>query len=150
MPNRLEYSPTITSLAYPIEPPNYTLNLINRKGWTLIYGKAGDHRYTETHCAWNLRFLIVTNYSTTIEERPFIKPFTSNLIAEYNNLKVFRIDGQHHPKRLVQITDTLYHYFCNLEGITKDVSTTLRRAVTLPERKYYRYYCSFGQAQHKA
>ncbi|KAF5076430.1 hypothetical protein DSECCO2_161280 [anaerobic digester metagenome] len=106
-------------ISLPDRTPNYTLNLINRKGWTLIYGQAGDSIGIQRRIALGARFLIVTNYSTTIEERPFIKPFTSNLIAEYNNLKVFRIDGQHHPKRLVQITDTLYHYFCNLEGITK-------------------------------
>jgi hypothetical protein len=106
-------------ISIPDRTPDYTLYLLNRKGWTLYGDQAVDSLSLAKRIEGGAKFLFVTNYSQTVQERPYIKPFLNQPIGELNGLRIYRIDGQPHSKVLTQRIDTVFHLKCNAETIAQ-------------------------------
>lgn len=96
---------------------NYTLNMVNRRGWTSFYLQTDNSLKLARHIANGAKFLFVSDFTNTIQEQPFLGSFMSNPIGIFNRLHVFRLDTVKHPFRLSQITDTLLFLHCNAEQI---------------------------------
>ncbi len=106
-------------ISIPDRTPDYTLYLLNRKGWTLYGDQAMDSLSLAKRIEGGAKFLFVANYNQTTQERPYIKPFVNQPIGELNGLRVFRIDGQPHSKVLTQSIDTVLSISCDAETIAQ-------------------------------
>lgn len=107
-------------ISIPDRTPDYTLYLLNRKGWTLYGDQAVDSLSISKRIMGGAKFLFVTNYKQTIQERPYITPYLNHPIGELNGLRIFRIDGEPHSKVITQKADTVSHLICNAETIAQD------------------------------
>ncbi len=104
-------------VSIPDRTPNYTLYLLNRKGWTLLYNQSTDSASLKSCIDRGGKFLFVSNFPEQIEKRPYLKSFTSELIGVVNNLRIFRIDGMLHKKMLINTKDTIMSIRCGAESI---------------------------------
>lgn len=107
-------------ISIPDRTPDYTLYLLNRKGWTLYGDQAVDSLSLAKRIEGGAKFLFVSNYSQTIQERPYIKPFLNQPIGELSSLRIYRIDGVLHPKVLTQRIDTVLRISCNAETVSQN------------------------------
>lgn len=78
-------------VSVPDPTPNFTLNILNRKGWTLLYDQAADSTGVVRCIERGAKFLVVGNYAETIAEREYLRAFTSDTVAQHNNLMIFRL-----------------------------------------------------------
>ncbi len=96
-------------VSIPDETSGYTLYTLNRKGWTLFFDQAGDSLSLADCIDKGARFLFITDYPNTIKNKPYLKHFVEEPVGIYNNLQIFRIDGEQHQKKLYQVADTLFY-----------------------------------------
>jgi hypothetical protein len=96
-------------VSLPDRTSGYTLYHLNRRGWTRFNNQATDSTSLARCISRGAKFLFLTDYENLIEQNPYLANFTDHPAGSFNNLHIFRIDGNPHPKRLRDIPDTIYH-----------------------------------------
>jgi hypothetical protein len=105
-------------ISIPDRTPNYTLYILNRKGWSIFGAQAVDSASLARRIEGGAKFLFVSNFEETLSQRPYIAHFTGNPVGSFNNLKVFRLDSKPHPLRIEQVIDTLLNFKCDTERVS--------------------------------
>jgi hypothetical protein len=106
-------------VSLPDATPNYSLYMLNRRGWTSFYGQSNDSTKLVRHIENGAKFLFISTRLKVVEQNPYLKSFMGNPVGEYNELGVYRLDGYSHPKQLQQHSDTLFHLFCDAEKVNE-------------------------------
>lgn len=113
-------------ISIPDRTPNYTLDYLNRKGWTVLGGLVNDSIQIEERIKNGAKFLIINDFQNEIEHKSYLKSFISYPIGNLNSLEVFRIDGEMHPVKLSSRVDTLLFFLCNAERLSQTDSALLK------------------------
>jgi hypothetical protein len=104
-------------VSVPDATPNYTLNLLNRNGWTAYEGQAADSAAIAKHISNGARYLFVSDYRNTLLDKPFLKSYVHNPMGGFSQLKIFRLDTVPNPYLLEQVVDTTLHLLCDAEQV---------------------------------
>ena len=105
-------------VSIPDPTPNYTLYLLNRKGWTDFYHKTRDSLSLQQSIGRGAKYLIVSGFEKELQERPFLHTFLSEPMGSAGGTHVFRIDGQRARFLLQSRQDTVLSFYCNAQEVS--------------------------------
>ena len=94
-------------ISIPDRTPNYTLSSLNQKGWTDFNNLAYDTETLKKYIQYGAKYLFIFDYEYTLSQHPYLKDFITTEVAAYNDVRIFRIDGEKAKKTLIQELDTL-------------------------------------------
>jgi MFS family permease len=122
---QLGIEPEDIIVSIPDETSGYTLYILNRRGYTLFFDQAADSLSLANCIDKDARFMFITDYPNTIKDKPYLKYFIDEPVGIYNNLQIFRIDGEQHHKKLHQFVDTLFYHAIYAGELYKSDSSRL-------------------------
>lgn len=96
-------------ISIPDRTPNYTLSTLNRQGWT-SFNNITDTASIQKYIRYGAKYLFIFDYEYTLSQNPYLKKFTRIEVAAYNDVRIFRIDGEKANKQLIQELDTLQFF----------------------------------------
>lgn len=123
---------------------NYTLYLMNRKGWTDLYGITSSKEGIELGIKKGAKYLLLIDENEVIANKPFISSFTYHKVGEYGNVTIYKLDGiqnnsfENNRKIIREININLE----NIDSISKKIKSTCNNIIaegysTLCNNKYH-------------
>ncbi len=109
-------------ISIPDRTPNYSLYLLNRKGWTIFDKQSNDSISIIRNIENGAKYLFVSDFDEVIQNYSFLNSFLNEPVGIYNKLHIYRIDGNPAQYHLLPKIDTAFYIYTNTD-IIKDGNT---------------------------
>jgi hypothetical protein len=77
----------------PDQSHNYTLYLMNQRGWTDLYGLTSSSDNMEKAIQKGASYLILVDENDVFGNKSFMREFAYHKIGEYGNVTIYKLDG---------------------------------------------------------